>query len=214
MMLDGPRISPAAGPAKSLVVFLHGYGADGHDLIDIGRIWAPAMPDTAFVAPHAPDRHPDVPTGRQWFPLSAVDPARLRDGVVGAAPALDAFLDDELARLGLTDDRLVLVGFSQGTMMALHVGPRRANRIAGIVGYSGLVPGPEHLKGEMRHAPPVLLVHGAEDPLIPAMASMAAQRVLGEAGFQVEWHIRPGLQHGIDQKGLDLGADFVRRVLG
>jgi phospholipase/carboxylesterase len=211
--LDGPRIDPAASPAKSLIVFLHGYGADGNDLIDIGRLWAPAMPDTAFVSPHAPEPYPDAPTGRQWFPLAAVDPERLRDGVLRAAPALDALLDEELARLMLTDDRLVLVGFSQGTMMALHVGPRRKSAIAGIVGYSGLLPGPEYLKGEMHHAPPVLLVHGEADPLIPSMVTVAAARILGDAGFPVEWHMRPGLEHGIDQEGLDLGADFVRRVL-
>jgi phospholipase/carboxylesterase len=212
-MLDGPRIAPAAGPATSLVVFLHGYGADGNDLVDIGRIWAPAMPNTAFVSPHAPQPCAEAPTGRQWFPLAGVDPAKLHGGVTQAAPALDAFLDAELAGLRLSDDRLVLVGFSQGTMMALHVGPRRANRIAGIVGYSGLLPGPELLGAEVRSRPPILLVHGDQDPLIPSMATFAAQRILGDAGFQVEWHIRPGLQHGIDEKGLDLGLDFVRRVL-
>jgi phospholipase/carboxylesterase len=214
MTLTGPRIAPAGGPAKSLVVFLHGYGADGSDLIDIGRLWAPLMPETAFVSPHAPERCIDSPAGRQWFPLAAIDPARLRDGVLGAAPAVDAFLDEELARLNLADDRLALVGFSQGTMMALHVGARRKRGIAGIVGYSGLLPGPEYLKAETIHSTPVLLVHGDQDPLIPAMATMAAQRFLGDAGFQVEWHIRPGLQHSIDQEGLDLGLDFLRRVLG
>ena len=122
-MLDGPRIEPVGVPARSLVVFLHGYGADGNDLIDIGRLWAPLMPATAFVSPHAPQPCEEAPAGRQWFPLAGVDPGRLRDGVLSAAPVLDAFLDAELARRRLTDDRLVLVGFSQGTMMALHVAP-------------------------------------------------------------------------------------------
>ncbi len=215
MKLDGPRIPPLSGQAaKSLVVFLHGYGADGNDLIDIGRMWAPVMPDTAFVSPHAPEPCAQAPVGRQWFPLAGADPHKLRAGVLGAAPALDAFLDAELAAHGLGDDRLALVGFSQGTMMALHVGPRRANGIAGIVGYSGLLPGPEFLEAEAKHRPPVLLVHGDADPLIPAMALYAASQVLGDAGFQVEWHVRPGLQHGIDQEGLTYGADFLRRVLG
>ena len=212
-MIDGPRIHPVGGPAKSLVVFLHGYGADGNDLIDIGRMWAPAMPTAAFVSPHAPEPCAESPTGRQWFPLAGVDPAKLRDGVVHAAPVLDAFLDAELARHRLTDDRLVLVGFSQGTMMALHVAPRRAQAPAGVVGYSGLLPAPEFLAAEVRHKPPVLLVHGDADPLIPAVALFAAQRILGEAGFPVEWHIRPGLQHGIDQAGLDYGLAFIRRIL-
>ncbi len=214
MTLDGPRIAPlSGGPATSLVVFLHGYGADGNDLIDIGRMWAPVMPETAFVSPHAPQPCAEAPVGRQWFPLAGTDQQKLREGVLAAGPVLDAFLDAELAAHGLGDNRLALVGFSQGTMMALHVGPRRANRIAGIVGYSGLLPGPEYLKDEVRSRPPVLLVHGDADPLIPAMALYVASRVLGEAGFQVEWHVRPGLEHGIDQEGLTWGADFLQRVL-
>jgi phospholipase/carboxylesterase len=212
--LDGPRIEPAKRPAKSLVIFLHGYGADGNDLIDIGRLWARQLPDTAFVSPHAAEPCDEAPVGRQWFPLARTDPAKLRDGVVAAAPILDAFIDAELARYGLTDDRVVLVGFSQGTMMALHVAPRRRRKIAGVVGYSGLIPGPEHLAAEVRQRPPVLLVHGDADPLIPSRALFAATRVLGDAGFAVEWHVEPGLAHGIDQKGLDLGLAFVRRVLG
>jgi phospholipase/carboxylesterase len=173
----------------------------------------PMLPDTAFASPHAPWPHPEVPTGRQWFPLAGMDPRLLRDGVVAAAPALNAFLDSELARNGLADHALALVGFSQGAMMALHVGPRRLGEVAGIVGYSGILPGPEFIQSELRHRPPVLLIHGEADPLIPAMATYASMRVLGDAGFQVEWHIRPGLEHGIDQEGLELGADFLRRVL-
>ena len=215
MVLDGPRIAPASGgQATSLVVFLHGYGADGNDLIDIGRAWAPVLPGTAFVSPHAPEPCGEAPVGRQWFPLASADPHLLRERVRSAAPALDAFLDAELAASGLSDDRLALVGFSQGTMMALHVGPRRPGRIAGIVGYSGLLAGPEDLQAEMRHRPPVLLVHGAADPVIPVIALQAAADALGDAGLAVEWHVRPGLQHGIDQEGLALGAGFLRRVLG
>lgn len=213
-MIDGPRIEPAAGQPRSLVVLLHGYGADGNDLLDIGRIWAPVLPRTAFVSPHAPDPCAEAPTGRQWFPLpAAADPAMLGAGVRAAAPVLDAFLDAELARYNLGNDRLALVGFSQGTMMALHVAPRRAKRIAGVVGYSGLLAAPELLAAEAREKPPVLLVHGDADPLIPVLALFAAQKVLGEAGFPVEWHVQPGLAHGIDQAGLDHGAAFLRRIL-
>jgi len=136
-----------------------------------------------------------------------------RAGLSHAAPALDRFLDAELIRHRLTDDDLALVGFSQGTMMALHVAARRKNPVAGVVGYSGLLAGPEHLAGEMKSKPPILLVHGEADPVIPAMALDAAVRALGDAGFAVEWHIRPGLQHGIDVDGLEVGAAFLRRVL-
>ncbi len=213
-LLDGPRLAPfSGGPATSLVVFLHGYGADGNDLIDIGRLWAPVLPDTAFVSPHAPEPCGEAPIGRQWFPLAGGDPHRLRQGVLSAAPALDAFLDAELAANGLSGDRLALVGFSQGTMMALHVGPRRATALAGIVGYSGLLAGPDHLAAELKQRPPVLLVHGDADPVIPVMALDLARRGLADVGVDVEAHVRPGLQHGIDQEGLALGAGFLKRVL-
>jgi len=213
-MIDGPRLSPAAGgKAKSLVVFLHGYGADGDDLIGIGRQLAPLLPETAFVSPHAPEPCAGAPFGRQWFPLAAIDPQRLLAGVNHAAPAVDAFLDAELAAHGLSEAQLALVGFSQGTMVALHVGLRRARRLAGIVGYSGLLAGPERLAGEIRQRPPVLLVHGEADTVVPVMALHAAARALGEVEVPVEWHVRPGLPHGIDGDGLRLGADFLRRVL-
>jgi phospholipase/carboxylesterase len=213
-MLDGPRIAPAnGGPARNLVVFLHGYGADGNDLIDLGSLFAPLLPDTAFASPHAPDSCDEAPVGRQWFPLAGGDLRAYWRGVERAAPAVNAFLDAELARLGLGEDRLALAGFSQGTMMALHVGPRRAKPIAGILGYSGLLVGAEHIADEKLHRVPILLVHGDADPLIPVMALHAAVQALGAAGFVVEWHVARGLQHGIDQDGLRLGGDFLRRVL-
>jgi phospholipase/carboxylesterase len=213
-MIDGPRISPAnGGRAKSLVVLLHGYGADGHDLIDIGRHLSPVLPDTAFVSPHAPDVCGGAPNGRQWFPLSVIDPHRLHAQVSEAAPVLDSFIDAELEQHDLTDRDLALVGFSQGTMMALHVALRRTAMPAGVVGFSGLLAGPEHLPGEMRNTPPVLLVHGEADTVVPAMATMAAARALGREGVSVEWHLRPGLRHGIDATGLELASTFLSRVL-
>ncbi len=213
-MIDGPRLPPQnGGPARKLVVFLHGYGADGNDLIDLGRMFAPLLPDAAFVSPHAPDPCDQAPMGRQWFPLTLGDMHAYWRGVEHAAPKLQAFLDAELARLRLTDRDLALVGFSQGTMMALHVGLRRPAPIAGIVGYSGLLAGPEHLKDGNVHKTPILLVHGEADPLIPVVALHAAVQSLGAAGFLTEWHVSPGLAHGIDEAGLRLGADFLRRVL-
>jgi phospholipase/carboxylesterase len=213
-MIDGPRIPPASGgPAKSLVVFVHGYGADGNDLIDLGQQFAPILPDTAFVSPHAPDICDESPAGRQWFPLARGDAQRIYAGASGAAPSLDEFLDAELARHELNESQLALVGFSQGTMMALFVGPRRTRQLAGIVGYSGLLAGPERLAGEMKSTPPVLLVHGDADTMVPATALGAAEKALGEAGLSVEAHLRPGLQHGIDLDGLKLGTEFLMRVL-
>lgn len=213
-MIDGPRIPPASGgKANSLVILLHGYGVDGNDLIDIGRYLAPVLPDSAFVSPHAPQACDTAPFGRQWFPLGDIELPRLYGDVSSAAPALDAFIDAELASHGLSEERLALVGFSQGTMMALYLAPRRQRCLAGVVGYSGLLAGPERLASEMKSAPPMLLVHGAGDTVIPAMVLNAAARALTEAGIAVESHLRPALQHGVDQKGLELGAAFLARVL-
>jgi phospholipase/carboxylesterase len=209
--IDGPRIEPRGGPAKRLVVFLHGYGADGNDLIDIGRLWAPRMPDTAFVSPHAPEPCSEAPTGRQWFPLAGIDPTKLREGVLTAAPILNEFLDQELARHQLTDDRLALVGFSQGTMLALAVGLRRNPALAAIVGYSGALASAEGLP-EPGKGPAVLLVHGDMDEVIPVDAMMLAREQLAMAGLPVEWHVAPGVGHGIDAEGLRLGAAFLKQA--
>jgi phospholipase/carboxylesterase len=176
-------------------------------------MFAPILPDTLFVSPHAPDPCDQSPMGRQWFPLALGDMHAYWRGVEHAAPKLQAFLDAELARHGLGDRDMALVGFSQGTMMALHVGLRRPAPIAGIVGYSGLLAGPEHLSGPNVRKTPVLLVHGDADPIIPVVALHAAVQSLGAAGFLTEWHVSPGLAHGIDEAGLRLGADFLRRVL-
>ena len=213
-MIDGPRLIPASdSPPKSLVVFVHGYGADGNDLIGLGREWARALPSTAFVSPHAPERCPGTPTGRQWFPLSMQDPRELVRGVAIARPSLDAFLDAELQRHGLDDGACALVGFSQGTMLSLHVGPQRQPRLAGILGYSGLLADPAALKAGAVQKPPVLLIHGDRDDLIPVAAIFSAAEGLAAAGIPVEWHISQGVPHGIGPDGLELGLKFLKRVL-
>lgn len=214
-LLDGPRLAPAyGGPARSLVILLHGFGADGHDLIELGRVWGKTLATTAFVAPNAPERCPTAVSGYQWFPLTFRDPGEIDRGVDQAAPILDAFLDEELARHGLTDAELALVGFSQGTMMALHVGLRRARAPAGIVGFSGLLAASERLERDLRSRPPVLLLHGSDDDVIPVDLLLPVAEALGGAGLAVEWHRLEGLGHGIDEDGLALGGGFLARVLG
>src|SRR6478752_9786929 len=188
--LDGPRLAPRSGKAKSLVVFLHGYGADGNDLIDIGRAWQGLLPDTAFVSPHAPDPCGQAPVGRQWFPLFTRAPNERWEGVNEAGPVLEQFLDAELARRKLPPSALALVGFSQGTMMALHAGLRRAVPPAAIVGYSGMLIVPPDLKpesfaAEIKSHPPVLLVHGDGDDLIPPQAMFQASSGLASLGVAV-----------------------------
>lgn len=213
-MIDGPRLPPASGgPPKSLVVFIHGYGADGNDLIGLGREWAAALPDTAFVSPHAPEPCAEAPGGRQWFPLTMRDPQEFARGVASARPALDVFLDAELKRHGLTESAVALVGFSQGTMMALHVGPQRHHQLAGILGYSGLLADPAALKSAAKQKPPVLLIHGDADELIPVAAIFSAAQGLAAAEIPVEWHISRGVPHGIGPDGLELGLRFLQRIL-
>jgi phospholipase/carboxylesterase len=214
--LDGPRIMPRSGKAKQLVVFLHGYGADGNDLIDIGRAWADLLPDAAFVSPHAPRPCGQAPTGREWFPLTFRDPGERWSGVNMAAPVLNTFLDAELQRHKLPPTALALVGFSQGTMMSLHVGLRRTDSPAAIVGYSGMLALPEDIDleafaAEITCRPPVLLVHGDQDPLIPVDALFHAAQSLAALDVPTEWHISPGVGHGIDQEGLRQGGEFLAR---
>lgn len=213
--LDGPRLAPN-GRAKQLVVFLHGYGADGSDLIAIGQQWQSFLPDTAFIAPNAPEPCAQAPVGRQWFALTMRDEKELWPGVNGVQPVLDAFLDAELARYGLGDDRLALVGFSQGTMLALHAGLRRKRAPAAILGYSGLLVGPEHLAtAQARNAPPpILLAHGDQDEVIPVDAMFVAAEQLAEAAIPVQWHLAPGVGHGIDGGGLLHGGLFLAKSFG
>jgi phospholipase/carboxylesterase len=215
-MIDGPRLPPRGGAARTLVVFLHGYGADGNDLIDIGHMWQSLLPDAAFVAPHAPFPCGQAPVGREWFPLTFRDPDERWRGVNAAAPDLDQFLDRELARHRLPASRLALVGFSQGTMMALHVGLRRPAPPLAIVGYSGVfvLPDgaePEAVATEIRARPPVLLVHGSDDDLIPAGALMMSAQALAALDIPTEWHLSAGIGHGIDEEGLRHGGEFLAR---
>jgi phospholipase/carboxylesterase len=210
--LDGPRLEPAAGGApRQLVVFLHGYGADGNDLIGLGREWARELPHAAFVSPNAPEPCGMAPMGRQWFDLSMGDMSIIAEGVKRAAPALESFLDAELARHNLPGNALGLVGFSQGTMMALAVGLARKPSPAAIVGYSGALTTVEALP-EAGAGPAILLVHGDIDEVIPVDAMHMAREVLAQAGLPVEWHVAQGIGHGIDGEGLRLGGAFLKQA--
>ncbi len=211
-MIDGPREGPLSGTTRSLVILLHGYGSNGDDLIALAPLWAPALPDTAFVAPNAAEICPGAPEGYQWWGISSLDRGARAAGAARAAPTLDHFIDAELARHGLAEDRLVLVGFSQGTMMALQVGPRRHRAVAGIIGYSGMLADEATLSGD-GPKPPVLLIHGDADPMIPITAFHQTRDALTAHGFAVETHVSRGLGHSIDGDGLRLGAAFLARVI-
>ncbi|TQV83420.1 alpha/beta hydrolase [Denitrobaculum tricleocarpae] len=208
--LDGPRAAPASGgAAEYLVVMLHGLGADGNDLFGLAPILAQAFPSAAFVAPNAPEPCDMAPMGHQWFSLADRDPEKILSGVRAAAPILDDFLDEELKNHGLTDDKLVLLGFSQGTMMALHVATRRPNSCAAVIGYSGALIAPGYLDDELKSEPRVLLIHGEDDDVVPPQALGAAEKALMGHGLTVYSQMIPGLAHGIDENGLRMGIGFL-----
>ena len=210
-LLDGPRAAPAhGGAATALVVFAHGYGSNGADLISLAPVLAQALPGAAFAAPNAPEPVPGYPGGHQWFPITRLDPALMAQGVRAAAASLDRFLDAELARLGLPASRCALVGFSQGTMMSLHVGLRRPEALAAVVGFSGVLTAPERLAAEVRSRPPVLLAHGDRDEVVPVHALAAAREALSGAGVGCRWRIAAGMPHTIAEPDLACAAGFLR----
>ncbi|MBL8665772.1 MAG: dienelactone hydrolase family protein [Candidatus Odyssella sp.] len=218
--LDGPRFGPArGGRPRQLVVLLHGWGADGNDLIGLAPALAPVLPEAEFLSPDGPFEC-DAGFGRQWFSLGDRAPeGDMAEPVMAArlaavAPMIDAFVEEALAARGLGADKLALVGFSQGTMAALYVGLRRAQGPAGILGYSGHLVAARGLGRDAKSRPEILLVHGEDDEILPVQASRLAERTLKAEGYRVNAVYRPGLGHGIDEDGLRHGAAFLKRVLG
>jgi phospholipase/carboxylesterase len=207
-IVNGSSLQPRSGqPPRQIVLLLHGYGASGADLISLAPQWQQALPDALFLAPNAPQ---SLGSGRyQWWPLTTFTPQALAAGAASAAAPIDAFIDRKLSQYGLTEAQLALVGFSQGTMMALHVGLRRQQSVAAIVGYSGLLAAGPGLAGEVVTRPPVLLVHGSADPVVPVAALHASEAALKRIGLDVTTHVSPGVGHTVDPAGLRLGMEFV-----
>lgn len=214
MSLDGPRLAPLSGSAPTaLIVLIHGYGSNGEDLIALARAIQPALPGAAFVAPNAPSQLGRMAAAYQWWPIETFSMAERAAGAASAAPALDAFITQELAKTGLPSGRLVLVGFSQGTMMALHVGLRRTEPVAGIIGISGMLVAPDNLAADIRSRPPVLLIHGTEDDVVPFRSMGMATTALAAVGIDAETHVSPGIGHSVGQDGLTAATEFAIRVL-
>lgn len=213
--LNGPISEPrSGGRPKQVVLMLHGVGADGNDLIGLAPFFQEILPDAVFISPHAPFRFEMAPVGYQWFSIGNFDPERRIKGVRQAEPILNAYIDTVLSSLGLKEKDLALLGFSQGTMMALHVGLRREKPVAGILGFSGMLAGPETLPSEIKSRPPVMLIHGDADNVLPVAALAEAAKGLEACKVPVEHHVRPGLAHGIDEQGIRLGQTFLGRIFG
>ncbi len=217
-VLQAERREPASGETRSCVVFLHGYGANGADLLGLAEPLAEHLPDTLFVAPDAPEACAGAPFGFQWFPIPWIDNSSEEDseaGLVQAAQDLDSFLDALMVDEDLLPEQVVLFGFSQGTMMALHVAPRREDAVAGIVAFSGRLLQPDLLADEAVSRPPILLVHGDADDVVPPQSLPQAAEALQEAGWKdVFAHVMKGTGHGIAPDGLSVALAFMRDKCG
>jgi len=214
--LEVEKRAAKSGRADSLVIFVHGYGADGHDLIGLADPLAEHLPNTTFLSPHAPNPCKMSPMGREWFPIPMIDNSsmeQMRAGMHTSVARFNEWMDAEFVAEGITPDRTVLVGFSQGTMMSLHVGPRRTHQLAGIVGFSGRLVEPETLIAETVTKPPVLLVHGDMDMVVPPSDMPKAETALVEAGFDVQTHLSRGTAHGIAPDGLGLALQSIQSWL-
>lgn len=210
--LKDQRREAANGKTTSVVVFLHGYGADGADLLGLADPLAPHLPGTVFRAPDAPDRCSGNPFGYQWFPIPGMDGSSVADSLAAFTRAradLNAYLDRVLVEEGVTPDVLALVGFSQGTMMALHTAPERDRPLACVVGFSGRIVD-ARLLDDVRSRPPVLLIHGDQDPVVPFDSLAHAGSVLADAGFETFSHVMKGTAHGIAPDGLSMALGFLK----
>ncbi len=217
-VLQAEKVAPRSGETRSAVVFLHGYGANGADLLGLAQPLGEHLPDTLFVAPDAPEACAGAPMGYQWFPIPWIDGSSeeaAEQGMRAAVADLDAFLDAFMVDEDLMPEQVALFGFSQGTMLALHVAPRRPDAVAGIVAFSGRLLSPEILGDEAVSRPPVLLVHGDMDDLVPVQSMPEAAEALQKAGWKdVYAHVMEGTGHGIAPDGLGVALAFLRDKLG
>ena len=212
--LEGSYIAPRTGTAKQMVIFLHGYGANGEDLLNIGEECGDALPDAVFLAPNAPDACEGNPMGYQWFSIREVDgKAFERDKLVETVtPVLNAYIDEQLQKWDVPESQLAVVGFSQGAMMAMYTMPRRKKPCAAVIGYSGILLDAAGLSAPGIVKMPVLAIHGDADTIVPPKYLEGVQSAFSAAGFDVETVMRPGLAHGIDQFGLIRGVEFIKEA--
>ncbi|MCK4946459.1 MAG: dienelactone hydrolase family protein [Alphaproteobacteria bacterium] len=216
-MLDGPFLPPKSGEAKQMVMFLHGYGTNGADLLSIGVDLAEVFPDTVFLSPNAPEVCEAFSAGFQWFSIRSADGTVSKEidsekTIHGSSGILNSFIDAQLKQWGVDESQLIVIGFSQGSMMALYTMPRRKKPCAGIISYSGMLIDGEGLLAPEIVKPPVLAVHGDADETVPPFSLKKIQDGFSAAGFNVETIMRPALGHGIDQPGLERGVQFIKKA--
>lgn len=215
--LDGPFLPPKSGKAKQMVIFLHGYGSNGADLISLGDEWADTLPDAVFISPNAPESCDQWASGYQWFSIRAADGLDTKaieraEAIQKPAAILSRFIDAQLRQWGVDESRVVVAGFSQGAMMAMYAMPRRQKACAGVIGYSGMLIDAAGLTAASIVKPPVLAIHGDADDIVPPSCLEGVRQGFIAAGFAVETVLRPGLGHGIDRFGLTRGVEFIREV--
>ncbi|MAR18345.1 MAG: prolyl oligopeptidase family serine peptidase [Rhodobacteraceae bacterium] len=212
VILDSNRVNSRSGVDSSLVIFLHGYGANGNDLLGLADQLSEHLPDTVFLAPDAPETCSVNPGGFQWFPIPWIDGSTEEEserGLLRATEDLQMFIKQSMEEEGLSEAETILIGFSQGTMMALHVGPRMVDSILGIIGFSGRILNPESLLEDCKSKPPTLLIHGDQDDVVPFSSLSTAESTLQECGFEVETHVMEGTGHGISPDGLLACLNFI-----
>lgn len=212
--IDGPILNPRSGTVKSMVIFLHGYGANGADLLSIGEEWAAELPDTVFLSPNAPDICEAFSAGFQWFSIRAIDERvfEREKQIEKVTPVLNTYIDEQLKKWGVPESKLVVAGFSQGAMMAMYTMPRRKTACAGVIGYSGMLIDAAGLKEPGISKMPILAIHGDADEVVVPQSLANVEKGFTEAGFDVETVMRPRLGHGIDHFGLMRGLEFTKEV--
>lgn len=213
--LSGPELKPKSGKkAKQLVILLHGLGADGDDLFGLAPYFADHLPDTQFISLNAPYPCDMAPYGLQWFSLQNRSEEAILSGIREVAPILNNYIDKKLKEMGLKEKDLAIIGFSQGTMLSLYTFLRRPEPVAGVLAFSGALVAPQLLKKEMTSKPPICLVHGEDDDIVPFEAFETAIQSLQRLEVPVSGYSREGLGHGIDPAGIQIGIEFLREVFG
>lgn len=212
--LSGPMLPPRSGDKpRQVVVLLHGYGSDGSDLIALASHWQDLLPDALFVSPNGPENVPGHPMGYQWFSL---DVDRIESRTIGlpmARPIVVEFLHALWAQTGLSARDTLIVGFSQGAMVALHVGTSLDEPLMGIIAFSGAFVPPAGFYDGSKARPPICLVHGDMDNVVDPRLSAEAAEALRKAGFEVNYHVDHGVGHGISPDGLAFASGFIAGVV-